>query len=96
MEAIQRAATPSLQVEIPTIVAVTSSNQADLDTAVGRTHSSLDPKVARILSEVVAAMWEVHPLWEILPTALRVPDYSEKPVTQKRLSHACLIIDIQA
>jgi hypothetical protein len=39
--------------------------------------------VARILPEEVAAMWEVHQLWEILPTVSRVPSYSEKPVTQK-------------
>jgi hypothetical protein len=48
---------------------------------------SLDPKASRILSEAVAAMWEVHRLREILPTALRVTSYSEKPVIQKRLSH---------
>jgi hypothetical protein len=51
--------------------------QADLDTNVGADASSLDPKAARILSEVV-------------------PSYSEKHVTQKRLSHACLIIEILA
>jgi hypothetical protein len=50
--------------------------------------------VARILQEAVAAMWEVHRLWGILPTASRVPGYSEKPVTQKIYSHACLIIEI--
>jgi hypothetical protein len=66
--------------------------QADPDTAVGA--DALDPKAARILPEAVAATWEVHWLWEILPTALRVSDYSEKPVTQKRSSHACLIIEI--
>jgi hypothetical protein len=57
--------------------------QADLEMAVGVDASSLNPKAARILSEAVAAMWEVHQLWEILPTASRVPDYSEKPITQK-------------
>jgi hypothetical protein len=31
--------------------------QADLDTAIGANTSSLDPKVARILSEAVAATW---------------------------------------
>jgi hypothetical protein len=67
-----------------------------LDTIVGVDSSSLDPKVARILSEAVAAMWEVHWLWEILPTASRVPGYSEKLVTQKRSRHACLIIKILA
>jgi hypothetical protein len=36
----------------------------------------------------------VHRLWEILSTASRVPGYSEKPVTQKISSHACLIIEI--
>jgi hypothetical protein len=62
--------------------------------AIGVDASSLDPMVARILQEAVAAMWEVHRLWEILPTASRVPGYSEKLVTQKILSHACLIIEI--
>jgi hypothetical protein len=47
----------------------------------------LDPKVARILSDAVAATCEVHQLWEILPTTSRVPSYSGKPVTQKRLGH---------
>jgi hypothetical protein len=42
---------------------------------------------ARSLAMAVAAMWEVHWLWDILPTASRVPGYSEKPVTQKRSSH---------
>jgi hypothetical protein len=55
--------------------------QADLDTTVGVDVSSLDPKAVRILSEAVTAMWEVHRLREILPTASRVPGYSEKPVT---------------
>jgi hypothetical protein len=61
--------------------------QADLDMDVGEDARRLDPKAARILSEVVVAMWEVHQLPEILPTASRVPGYSEKPVTQKRSSH---------
>jgi hypothetical protein len=47
--------------------------QADLDMAVGVDASSLDPKVATILAEVVAATWEVHQMWEILSTAARVP-----------------------
>jgi hypothetical protein len=88
------AAVLALQVEIPTAVAVASSPdpfvdeeslQADLDTAVGADASSLDLKVARILPEVVAITWEVHQLQEIMSTASRVPGYSEKPVTQKRL-----------
>jgi hypothetical protein len=58
--------------------------------------SSLDPKAARILSKAVAAIWEVYQLQEILPSASRVPGYSKKPVTQKRSSHACLIIKILA
>jgi hypothetical protein len=33
------------------------------------------------LPKVVAATWKVHRLREILPTALRVPGYSEKPIT---------------
>jgi hypothetical protein len=55
--------------------------QADLDTTVGADSSSLDLKAVTILSEAVAATWEVHRLREILPTASRVPGYSEKPVT---------------
>jgi hypothetical protein len=70
--------------------------QANLNTIVGVDASSLDPKATRILSEAVAATREVHQLWEILSTASRVPSYSEKPVTQKRSSHACLIIKILA
>jgi hypothetical protein len=70
--------------------------QADLDTAIGANASSLDPKAVRILSEVVTATWEAHRLREILPTASRVPGYSEKHVTQKRSSHACFIIEILA
>jgi hypothetical protein len=94
-EAIQRAVAPTLQVEIP--MASTSAStpnpsmeecfQADLDTAVGVGASSLDPKA-------VAATWELHRLREILPTASRVIGYSEKPITQKRSSDACLIIKI--
>jgi hypothetical protein len=89
-------ATPALQVEIPKMAVAASSPdpsvgeeglQADLDMAVGADGSSLDPKA-------VAATWEVHRLREILPTTSRVPGYSEKPITQKRLSHACLIIEI--
>jgi hypothetical protein len=96
MEVIQRAVTLALQVEIPTASATSSTPdpsvveeclQADLDTCVGEDARSLDPKASRILLEPVAAMWEVHRLREILPTALRVTGYSEKPVIQKRLSH---------
>jgi hypothetical protein len=57
--------------------------KADLDTAVGEDARSMDLKAAKILSEVVAAMWEVQRLWEILPTTLRVLGYSENPITQK-------------
>jgi hypothetical protein len=64
--------------------------------AIGTDANILDLKAARILSEVVAATWEVHQLPKILPIALRVPGYSKKPVTQKILSHACLIIKILA
>jgi hypothetical protein len=78
------AATPALQVEIPTVaIAAVSSLQADLDTAVGADARSLDLKAVRILPEAVSATWEVHWLREILPTTSRVPDYSEKRVTQK-------------
>jgi hypothetical protein len=41
--------------------------KADLDTVVGEGARSLDLKAARILLEVVAAMWKVHRLREILP-----------------------------
>jgi hypothetical protein len=104
-EAIQRAAAPALQVEIPTSAVAASTPdpsmeqeclQADLDTDVGADASSLDLMAARILPEVMAATWEVHRLWEVLPTASRVSGYSEKPVAQKRSSHACLIIKILA
>jgi hypothetical protein len=94
MATIQRAAPPALQVEIPTasalaLVSASTPNpsmgqeclQADLDTVVGADASSLDPKVARIMSEAVVATWEVHRLWEILSTASRVLGYSEKHVT---------------
>jgi hypothetical protein len=81
------AAAPALQVEIPTVAitaaAAVSSLQADLDTAVGADARSLDLKAVRILPEAVSATWEVHWLREILPTMSRVPDYSEKRVTQK-------------
>jgi hypothetical protein len=68
-EAIQRVVAPALQVEIPMAAMLASSPdpsvgeevlQADLDTTVGVDASSLDPKVARIMSEAVAATWEVH------------------------------------
>jgi hypothetical protein len=55
--------------------------QADLDKTIGVDASSLDPKVARILPEAVAARWEVHQLREILPIASRVHVCSQKPVT---------------
>jgi hypothetical protein len=107
IEASQRAAAHALQVEIPTMAAVAANSpdpsvgegglQAVLDTAAQVDVKSLDPKVARILLKVVAATWEVHRVWEILlSTAARVPGYCEKPVTQKRSSHACLIIKILA
>jgi hypothetical protein len=95
---------PTLQVEFPMAIAASSPDpsmgkeclQADLDTTVGDDASSLDLKAARILAEAVEATWEVHRLLEILPTALRMHGYSEKPITQKRSSHACLIIKILA
>jgi hypothetical protein len=64
--------------------------------AVGTDTNILDLKAARILLEVVAATWEVHQLPKILLIASRVPGYSEKSVTQKILSHTCLIIKILA
>jgi hypothetical protein len=70
---------------------------AVLDTAAQADAKSLDPKAAKILSKAVAATWEVHRVWEILQsTATGVPGYYEKPVTQNRSSHACLIIEILA
>jgi hypothetical protein len=95
MESSQRAAAHALLVEIPTTAATTSSSdpsvgegglQADLNIVMRADTRSQDPKAARILLEMVAAMWEVHRLREIrLPTAARVPGYSEKPVTQNSI-----------
>jgi hypothetical protein len=68
-EAIQRVATPAIQVEIPMASTMTSTPdpsvdeeclQVDLDTGVGEDTRRLDPKATRILSEMVAATWEVH------------------------------------
>jgi hypothetical protein len=81
-EAIQREATPTLQVELHMVSMTTSTpdpsvgeecRKADLDTTVGEDARSLHLKATRILLDVVAAMWEVHRLREALPTALRVP-----------------------
>jgi hypothetical protein len=104
MEASQWAAVHALLVEIPTTVVVANSPdpsvmddglQADLDTIAQAHAKSLDPNVARILPEAVVATWEVHRVQEILlSTVALVPGYCEKPVTQKRSSHACLIIEI--
>jgi hypothetical protein len=54
----------------------------DLDTAVGEGVRSLDHVAARSLPEVVAAMWKVRRLREILPMASLVPGYSENLVTE--------------
>jgi hypothetical protein len=90
MEAIQRVVAPTLQVEIPMASASASTPntskgeecfQVDLDTAVVIYTNSLHPKAARIMLEAMVATWEVHRLLEIVPTTLRVPDYSEKHVT---------------
>jgi hypothetical protein len=67
--------------------------KADLNTAVGEDARSLDLKAARILPEAVKATWEMHRLWEILLMASRVTNYSENPVTQKKIE-PCLIIEI--
>jgi hypothetical protein len=53
-------ASPVLLVEIPTMAAVASSLQADLDMAVEADVRSLDAKAARILPKAVVARWEVH------------------------------------
>jgi hypothetical protein len=91
-----KAVVPAFQVEISMASAMAStpnpsvgeeSLQADLDTAVGADARSLDRKACRILSKAVVATWEVHQLWEIIPTASWVPSYSEMPITQKRLRH---------
>jgi hypothetical protein len=68
-EAIQRAAKSALHAEIP-MAAVVASNpdpseveedlQADLDTAIGVHASSLDPMMAKILQEAMAAKWELQ------------------------------------
>jgi hypothetical protein len=69
MEVIRRVTAPTLQVEMSTVSALTSTPdpsvgeecfQADLDTAVGADASSLDLKAARIVLEALAATWEVH------------------------------------
>jgi hypothetical protein len=95
MEASQRPAAHALQVEIPTVAAGEGGLQAVLDTAAWANTKILDSKVDRIPPKAVAAMWEVHRVWEILlSTVAWVPGYYENPVTQKRSSHACLIIEI--
>jgi hypothetical protein len=95
-EVIQRAAVPAFQVEIHTTSATASTLdpsvgeeclQANLDMGVGEDSRRLDLNAARIPLKVMAAMWEVHWLWEILLTALMVLGYSEKRVIQKGLSH---------
>ncbi len=75
------AVVPALQVEIPMVAVAASSLQDDQDTAIWADTRSLNPKAARILSEVVAATREVHQLWEIMATTSRVLGYSEKPIT---------------
>jgi hypothetical protein len=89
MEAIQMVMVPALQVEIPTASVTASTDdpyvgeeclQADLDVGAGEDASRVEPKA-------VMATSEVHRLREILPTASRVPGYSEKPIIQKRSSH---------
>jgi hypothetical protein len=66
MEVIQRAAAPSLQVELPTALVMTSNpdpsvreecRKAGLDMAVGEDARSLYLTTARILPEVVMDTW---------------------------------------
>jgi hypothetical protein len=85
-ETIKRAVVLTLKVEILTASASASIPdpsmgkeclQSDLDTAVGADASSLDPKVAKIMSKAVLATWEMHRLQEILHTSSRVPSYSQ-------------------
>jgi hypothetical protein len=75
-KAFQRAATLSLQVELPTTSVMTSNpnlgvgkecRNTDLDTAAGGDARRLDLLVARSRSEAVVTTWKVHRLWEILP-----------------------------
>jgi hypothetical protein len=75
----------ALQVKIPMVAVMTSSLPSDLDRAVGVNARSVDPKTTRILLEAVVTTWEVHRLWDILPTTSRVTGYSEKSVTQKNM-----------
>jgi hypothetical protein len=73
-EVSQRVAVHALLVEIPTAVVVVANSldpsmgegglQADLDMTSWTEAKSLEPKVARILLEAVAATWEVHRVWE--------------------------------
>jgi hypothetical protein len=70
-EVIQRAAAPALQVNLP-MASVAASNadpsvgkecwKADLDMVVGEDARSLNLRAAIILSEAVAATWEVRRL----------------------------------
>jgi hypothetical protein len=61
--------------------------KTDLDTTVGEGSRSLDCVADRSLLEAVAVAWKIHWLRDILPIASWVPNYSENPVTQQRLSH---------
>jgi hypothetical protein len=81
---------PALWVELPTASVMASNldpsvgevcRKADLDMVVGEDARSMNLSVDRILSEAVAATWEVHRLRVILPMTSRVPDYSKNPVT---------------
>jgi hypothetical protein len=85
-EASQKAMAHTLHVEIPMVAVGEGGLQGVLDTPAQADAKSLDPKSARILPKMVAAMWEVHRVWEILlSTIVRVPSYCEKTVTQNRL-----------
>jgi hypothetical protein len=71
----------------PDLIVGEECQKTDLGTTVGKGGRSLDPLVARSLSEAVAATWKVHRLREILPMTSWVTDYSKNPITQQRSSH---------
>jgi hypothetical protein len=92
-EACKRAPAPAPRVELPTASAAANNPdptvwgeywKTDLDMAGARILHSV---VVRSLPKLVAAMWKVHRLREILPRVSWVLDYNENPITQQRLSH---------
>jgi hypothetical protein len=92
VEAFQRVVAPTLQVELPTASTAASNLDPnveewwknDLEVVCARSPHGV---AARIQLASVVTTWKVDRLQKILPTASRVPDYSENPVIQQRLSH---------